>query len=219
MTTIIETTGVLDKLQSEFGANKLKPLVTASERWKERNPQGTDSDWAKAMILEALSNIDEASSYWTFVAARLYLREIYSRQERVRGANVYSDFAEHVERLVQKGLYTSVLVEKYARAELEELGRIIEPERDRLFTYIGLKTLMDRYAAVDFNKQPVELPQERWLIIAMTLMQNETENRLGKVEEAYWAMSNLYMTVATPTLCKCRQAARTALELFHRYGR
>ena len=59
---------------------------------------------------------------------------------------------------------------------------------------------MDRYVAVDFSKQSVELPQERWLVIAMTLMQDETTNRLEKVAESYWAMSSLYMTVATPTL-------------------
>ena len=80
------------------------------------------------------------------------------------------------------------------------MGNLIEPERDKLFTYIGLKTFMDRYVAVDFNKKSVELPQERWLVIAMTLMQDETEQRLEKVAESYWAMSNLYMTVATPTL-------------------
>lgn len=200
MTIIIETTGIMDKLNAEFGADKLKPLLTASKRWKERHPEGTDSDWSQAMILEALSNIDEASAYWTFVAARICLQDVYSRQENVRGARVYTDFADNVERLVKKGLYTSVLIEKYSREELNQLGGILEPERDKLFTYIGLKTLVDRYVAVDFNKQPVELPQERWLIIAMTLMQNETDNRLGKIAEAYWAMSNLYMTVATPTL-------------------
>ncbi|MCM3744330.1 ribonucleoside-diphosphate reductase subunit alpha [Sporosarcina luteola] len=190
----------MDKLQAEFGADKLQPLIIASERWKERHLEGADSDWSKAMILEALSNIDEVSAYWTFVAARIYLQEVYSRQESVRQAKAYTDFADNVERLVKKGLYTSVLIEKYSREELEELGTFLEPERDKLFTYIGLKTLVDRYVAVDFNKDPVELPQERWLIIAMTLMQNETENRLDKVAEAYWAMSNLYMTVATPTL-------------------
>ncbi|WP_435368126.1 ribonucleoside-diphosphate reductase subunit alpha [Sporosarcina luteola] len=200
VTIITETTSIMDKLQAEFGADKLQPLIIASERWKERHPEGTDSDWSKAMILESLSNIDEASAYWTFVAARIYLQEVYSRQESVRGAKAYTDFADNVERLVKSGLYTSVLIEKYSREDLEKLGEIIEPERDKLFTYIGLKTLVDRYVAVDFNKDPVELPQERWLIIAMTLMQNETENRLGKVAEAYWAMSNLYMTVATPTL-------------------
>lgn len=203
MTTIIEKankTYILDKLQAEFGVDKLQPLLTASVRWNERHPAGSESDWSKAMILEVLSNIDEASAYWTFVAARIYLQEVYSRQESIRGANVYTDFADNVERLVKKGLYTPTLTEKYTRAELDKLGEIIAPERDNLFTYIGLKTLVDRYVAVDFNKQPVELPQERWLIIAMTLMQNEKENRLEKVAEAYWAMSSLYMTVATPTL-------------------
>ena len=39
------------------------------------------------------------------------------------------------------------------------------------------------------------------MIIAMTLMQHEDKaNRTEHVLEAYWALSNLYMTVATPTL-------------------
>lgn len=191
---------LLDKLQAEFGTEKLQPLLLASDRWNERHPEASRSEWAKAMILECLSNIDEASSYWTFVAARIYLDDVYARQAQARGVEVYTDFAKNVEKLVQQGLYTPVLTEKYSHDELNELGRFLEPERDKLFTYIGLKTLMDRYAAVNFDKQPVELPQERWMIIAMTLMQNETDNRLGKIAEAYWAMSNLYMTVATPTL-------------------
>ena len=191
---------LLNKLQAEYGTEKIAALVAASDRWKERHPQASISEWSKAMVLEALSNIDEASSYWTFVAARIYLADVYARQEQIRGVKPYTDFAENVEKLVQKGLYTPVLTEKYSQEELVALGGYLEPERDKLFTYIGLKTLVDRYVAVDFDKTSVELPQERWMIIAMTLMQNETDNRLGKVAEAYWAMSNLYMTVATPTL-------------------
>ena len=191
---------LLNKLQAEYGTEKIAALVAASDRWKERHPQASISEWSKAMVLEALSNIDEASSYWTFVAARIYLADVYARQEQIRGVKPYTDFAENVEKLVRKGLYTPVLTEKYSQEELVALGGYLEPERDKLFTYIGLKTLVDRYVAVDFDKTSVELPQERWMIIAMTLMQNETDNRLGKVAEAYWAMSNLYMTVATPTL-------------------
>lgn len=203
MTIKIAKTGIerlLDELQSEFGVSKIEPLIIASDRWRQRNPEGSESEWAKAMTLESLSNIDEAEVYWTFVAARIHLREVYNRQEQLRGAKVYTDFADNVARLVDQGLYTPVLTEKYSRADLEALGNLLDPERDKLFTYIGLKTLMDRYVAVNFTKQSVELPQERWLIIAMTLMQDETENRLEKVAESYWAMSNLFMTVATPTL-------------------
>ncbi|HZH58896.1 MAG TPA: ribonucleoside-diphosphate reductase subunit alpha, partial [Metabacillus sp.] len=67
--------------------------------------------------------------------------------------------------------------------------------------YIGLRTLSDRYLTKDFSKQVFELPQERFLVIAMTLMAKENKaNRLELIKQAYWAMSNLYMTVATPTL-------------------
>src|SRR5690625_3014200 len=39
------------------------------------------------------------------------------------------------------------------------------------------------------------------MIIAMYLMQDEKlEYRTERVLEAYWALSNLYMTVATPTM-------------------
>ncbi|WP_210470610.1 ribonucleoside-diphosphate reductase subunit alpha [Sporosarcina sp. 6E9] len=203
MTTKIKTPKIdqlLHKLQNEFGEQKIAPLLKVSARWIERHPDGQRSEWAKAMVLEAISFVAEDETYWTFVAARIYLEEVYAHEEKQRGKSVYADFAGHVESLVQKGLYTPVLTEKYSKADLDYLGSVIEPERDKLFTYIGLKTLIDRYVAVDFTKKPVELPQERWLVIAMTLMQDETENRLEKVAESYWAMSNLYMTVATPTL-------------------
>jgi ribonucleoside-diphosphate reductase alpha chain len=198
--TKTSTEMLLEDLQNEFGVEGIRPLLIASEKWNERHPEASASEWTKAMILETLSNIDEATTHWTFVAARIHLRDVYSRQEQLRGAKVYTDFADNVARLVKQGLYTPVLTEKYSREDLVILGNLIDPERDKLFTYIGLKTLMDRYVAVDFSKRSVELPQERWLVIAMTLMQDETTNRLEKVAESYWAMSSLYMTVATPTL-------------------
>lgn len=203
MTTKIKTTTIdqlIHQLQNEFGEEKIAPLLKVSQRWLERNPEGTDSEWAKAMILEAISFVAEDETYWTFVASRIYLEEVYNHEEATRGYTAYANFAKHVENLVNEGLYASFLTEKYTTEELNELGKLIQPERDKLFTYIGLKTFMDRYVAVDYSKKPVELPQERWLVIAMTLMQDEKENRLEKIAESYWATSNLYMTVATPTL-------------------
>ena len=78
---------------------------------------------------------------------------------------------------------------------------MIDPEKDKLFSYIGIYLLNDRYLARPTKNQVYELPQERFMIIAMEIMRNEPkEIRLDLVKEAYWAMSNLYMTVATPTL-------------------
>ena len=203
MTIIHETVGLnllLENLQEEFGKEQIAPLLEASETFQERHPLSSASEWTNAMVLESLSRIDEANAYWTFVAARIYLFDVYAKQKALRGADVYTDFAENVQKLVAQGLYTPILTEKYSVQELQEVGKLIDPSRDFLFTYIGLKTLVDRYVTVNFQKKSVELPQERWLIIAMTLMQDEKVDRIHKVGEAYWAMSNLYMTVATPTL-------------------
>lgn len=191
---------ILNDLQQEFGEEKIAPLEKVSNRWIERSVDESLKAWTRAMILEAISYVAEDEPYWTYIAARIYLNEIYHNEEKRRGRAVYSDFSGNVHELVEKGLYNPVLIEKYSSEELDRLGGMIEPKRDRLFTYIGLKTLVDRYVAVDFTKVPVELPQERWLIIAMTLMQDETFDRFEKIAESYWALSNLYMTVATPTL-------------------
>ncbi|HBL6234521.1 TPA: ribonucleoside-diphosphate reductase subunit alpha, partial [Listeria monocytogenes] len=89
----------------------------------------------------------------------------------------------------------------YSKEDLIAAGKLIDPEKDKLFTYNGLYLLATRYLATDSERNVYELPQERWLTIALYLMQNEPkEKRMKLVEEAYWALSNLYMTVATPTL-------------------
>ncbi len=89
LTIKIAKTGIdriVDELQGEFGAGKIEPLVIASERWLQKNPEGSQSEWTKAMTLESLSNLDESTTYWTFVAARIHLRDVYARQEQLRGA-------------------------------------------------------------------------------------------------------------------------------------
>ncbi|OAH59035.1 ribonucleoside-diphosphate reductase subunit alpha [Domibacillus aminovorans] len=203
ITIIPEIEQMLNHLTDEFGQEKIGPLLRVSERWTAKHPGYSASAWSKAMVLESLSFLDEEEPYWTFVAARIHLEESYREQAAKRKTSaegVYKDFASHVQILTEKGLYDPRLTIVYTTNELEKIGQLLQPKRDQLFTYIGLKMLMDRYVARDFDKTPAELPQERWLIIAMTLMQNETENRLEKIAESYWAMSNLYMTVATPTL-------------------
>ncbi|EAC6524062.1 TPA: ribonucleoside-diphosphate reductase subunit alpha, partial [Listeria monocytogenes] len=93
------------------------------------------------------------------------------------------------------------ILKNYSKEDLIAAGKLIDPEKDKLFTYNGLYLLATRYLATDSERNVYELPQERWLTIALYLMQNEPkEKRMKLVEEAYWALSNLYMTVATPTL-------------------
>lgn len=155
-------------------------------------------------LFYAVNQIAMDQPDWTFVAARLYLNELYQKAAENRGYDSslkYGDFYGLIKHLTSIGIYSSDLLNLYTKEEMNELTREIIPVRDELFNYIGLFLLADRYLARDHNRNIYELPQERFMIIAMTIMKNEDkDHRLKLVKEAYWALSNLYMTVATPTL-------------------
>ncbi|UOQ95703.1 ribonucleoside-diphosphate reductase subunit alpha [Halobacillus shinanisalinarum] len=157
---------------------------------------------AKALILECLAEISETEPDWTFLAARMQLEMMYEASNRNRGmSEPYMGLHHLIELLMDEEIYSTNLLTSYSKQEIEELEAAIVPGRDHLFTYIGLKTLGDRYLARSKAGNMFELPQERFMIIAMTLMaQEDRSKRLDLVKESYWALSHLYMTVATPTL-------------------
>lgn len=156
------------------------------------------------LIKNALENIDEANPDWTFLASQIYLQQLYEKAAQNRKYDAterYGSFYELIKLLTDKGIYTPALLEKYSEKEINYFNEQIDPEKDKLFHYLAIYTLATRYLATDHDKNVYELPQERWMIIAMHLMQDEKkEHRSQSVLEAYWALSNLYMTVATPTM-------------------
>jgi ribonucleoside-diphosphate reductase alpha chain len=156
------------------------------------------------LILTAVERISSLEPEWTYVAAEFYLKRLYrlsSDSRKTNEAKGYGSFYELINTLVQLGIYDSKLLKSYSKDEIDFLEKVMDPEKDRLFTYIGLLTMAERYLARSHQGEFLELPQERFMIIAMTLLANEqTEKRMELIKEAYWALSNLYMTVATPTL-------------------
>ena len=156
------------------------------------------------LTLAALERISMEEPDWTYVAADAYLTDLYRKASENREYNKeeqYGSLYELIQILTEKGIYNKMLLEVYTEEEINELATVINPDKDSLFTYIGVMTLADRYLATSHDKRVYELPQERFMIIAMTLMsQEKKEKRVELVKEAYWALSSLYMTVATPTL-------------------
>ncbi|MDF1507395.1 ribonucleoside-diphosphate reductase subunit alpha [Robertmurraya sp. DFI.2.37] len=165
----------------------------------------TDERTSKQTVLQyALNHVDMIEPNWTFLAAHMLLLELYEKaatSRKYEPNEKYGDFFHLIQYLSDIGIYSNDLLQAYSKEEIEQLGQEIDPDKDSLFTYMGLFLLADRYLAKDYHQNVYELPQERFMIIAMTLMKNEErQKRLSYVKEAYWALSNLYMTVATPTL-------------------
>lgn len=190
--------------------NEAEGLKIDIDPYKEKvarmlSPEFSREEQANLLIKTALENIDEAEPDWSYLAARIYLNELYNEAGTNRNYDAsthpYGSFYELIKMLTEKGLYSQHLLNKYTKEEIETSASFIEPSRDYLFNYLGIHTLATRYLTKDYSKNAYELPQERWLVIAMYLMQDEkSEMRMEYVKEAYWALSNLYMTVATPTL-------------------
>lgn len=146
--------------------------------------------------------IKKTNINWQYVASRLLIYDLYkeaaiNRKYKHFG---YGNFYELVKELVEKNYYGKYILENYTKEEIDELGKYIDSDRDNLFNYDGLNLLAKRYLVKGLDGQVLELPQERFLIIAMHLAIPEKEKKVFYAKKFYDLMSQLKMTVATPTL-------------------
>ena len=139
---------------------------------------------------------------WQYVASKLLIYDLYKESAINREYNHfgYGDFYELIKMLVSKNLYGDYLLESYSEEEIKELGSYIKSERDYLFNYDGLNLLNKRYLVKGLNNEVLELPQERFMVIAMHLAIPEMDKKVYYAKKFYDIMSMLKMTVATPTL-------------------
>jgi len=201
---IEEVSSYINDLKERFSHLYFDDFEEKIEQTVAARPNMDQDQLVNLLTLASLERISIDEPDWTYVASTVYLDQLYTKAAKSRnydGSLKYSSFDDLLDVLTDKGIYNNQLVTSYTKEEINELASIIDPSKDSLFTYIGLLTLADRYLAKSHEGDVYELPQERFLIIAMTLMmKEEKEKRLSLVKEAYWALSNLYMTVATPTL-------------------
>ncbi|TWT22307.1 ribonucleoside-diphosphate reductase subunit alpha [Luteimonas marina] len=195
----------IDRVHAEFPQLDIADYKRSVFGFVERKDAVNADDLVDHLIREAEARVDVAAPEWEIFAARLYLHRLYKRASRNRFYDTEQKYGSYVglqESLADRNVYSNDILRAYSKEELVEAGKMIDPGRDKLFAYNGLYLLATRYLATDTSRAVYELPQERWLTIALYLMQDEKprERRMQLVGEAYWALSNLYMTVATPTL-------------------
>lgn len=157
----------------------------------------TTEEIQQTLIKTAVDKIDIDRPNWTFVAARLFLYDLYHKVARFSGYNHLKDYFAKGEK---EGRILLGLKEKY---DLEDLNSYIRPERDMNFTYLGIKTLYDRYLLKDKNSKPIELPQHMFMAISMFLAQNEKDAQFW-AKKFYDLLSTFEVMLATPTLSNAR---------------
>ena len=99
---------------------------------------------------------------------------------------------------IDKGIELDILDEELKNYDLEKLGNAIEHQRDNQFTYLGLKTLYDRYF-IHSDEVRYELPQVFFMRVAMGLAIEE-KDREERTIEFYRLLSSFDYMSSTPTL-------------------
>lgn len=154
-------------------------------------------DIPQTLIKMAVDKIDIDAPNWSFVAARLFLYDLYYKVNHFRGYKHLKDYFELGE---SQGRIAPGFKEKF---DLEWLNAAIEPDRDWQFNYLGIKTLYDRYLLKDAQNNPIELPQHMFMAIAMFLAQRESDPNVRALE-FYEVLSKFELMCATPTLANAR---------------
>ncbi|ASM40742.1 ribonucleoside-diphosphate reductase subunit alpha [Campylobacter sp. RM12327] len=157
----------------------------------------TTEEIQQTLIKTAVEKIDIDRPNWTFVAARLFLYDLY---HKVTGYSGYNHLREYFEKGEKAGRIMLGLKDKY---DLDDLNSYLDYKRDLQFNYLGIKTLYDRYLIKDSNAKPIELPQHMFMAIAMFLAQNEFDCQ-SWAKKFYDLISKFEVMPATPTLSNAR---------------
>jgi len=168
----------------------------------------TTAEIQEILIRSASDLIDLEHPNYQFVAARLLL---FSIRKQIFG-RIYDSLTvlEHTRKCVEIGVYDSEILNLYTEEEFEKLESFIDHDRDYLFTYAGLRQVVDKYLVQDRSTNELyETPQYMYLLIAATIfLKYPKETRLDYVKKYYDAISKHKINIPTPIMAGVRTPLR-----------
>ena len=168
----------------------------------------TTAEIQEILIKSASDLIDLENPNYQYVAARLLLfslrkslygkiREMPHLESQIMGCTSYD-------------VYDKEIFTKYSKEEIDKANSFIDHDRDFLFTYAGLRQVVDKYLVQDRSTgQAYETPQFMYIMIALTIFQNyPKEKRLNYVRRYYDAISRHKLNIPTPIMAGVRTPLR-----------
>jgi ribonucleoside-diphosphate reductase alpha chain len=168
----------------------------------------TTKEIQEILIRSASDLIDLDHPNYQYVAARLLLfsvrKQIYGRMKEM------PNLEEHIYNCVNVQVYDSDIYSKYSREEIQKINSYIDHDRDYLFTYAGLRQVVDKYLVQDRSSGGVyETPQFMYIMIALTVFaEYPKETRLSYIKRYYDAISKHKINIPTPIMAGVRTPLR-----------
>jgi len=170
----------------------------------------TTAEIQEILIRSASDLIDLETPNYQFVAARLLLFGLY---KQVFGPSWNQGFPHIYNHLMQgacSGIYDKLLPSRYSEEEWDKINSWIDHDRDFLFTYAGLRQVVDKYLVQDRSSGNLyETPQYMYMLISATIFSEyPKENRLDYVRRYYNAISKHRINIPTPIMAGVRTPLR-----------
>jgi len=168
----------------------------------------TTAEIQEILIRSASDLIDLDHPNYQFVAARLLLFSL--RKSLYGGIKDFPHLEQHIYNCVDKGVYDNEVFVKYSKEEIDKVNSYIDHDRDLLFTYAGLRQVVDKYLVQDRSAGKVyETPQFMYLMISLTIFaEYPKETRLDYVKRYYDAISKHKINIPTPIMAGVRTPLR-----------
>ena len=168
----------------------------------------TTTEIQEILIKSASDLIDLDHPNYQFVAARLLLFSI--RKQLYGKVRELPSLSDHITECAYNGIYDKDIFAKYTLEEIDEVDTYIDHERDFLFTYAGLRQVVDKYLVQDRSSGNVyETPQFMYIMIALTIFRDYSkEIRLSYVKRYYDAISKHRINIPTPIMAGVRTPLR-----------
>ena len=164
-------------------------------------------DLYKNLIETAESKVSQIQPKWQFVASKLYLMEMYAEAYNIKDKK-YPHLADVLKKGIASKVYDPEIIYKYSEEDIDEINKMIDPDRDLTFSINALKQFNKKYCKNYSKTKKLELPQITYVRVAMGLCYNlgsEFNNkvkmtRLEIIKELYDVLSGAYATLATPIM-------------------
>ena len=195
---------IISKVQREFDSQRY-PIESLYFKFESfTKPEMNDKEILDAVIRAASELTSKEAPDWEIIAARFlsYKINLEIREEEER-YDIY-DFKSKIKFLTDKNLYGAYILENYSSADIDELQKYLDYNRDDIFTYSGLDLLRKRYLITTYDGRLVERVQEMFMGIAMHLAIPE-KDKVAFAKRLYDILSSLKATMATPTMTNARK--------------
>jgi ribonucleoside-diphosphate reductase alpha chain len=168
----------------------------------------TTAEIQEILIRSASDLIDLEHPNYQYVAARLLLfavrKQLYGKMKEL------PSLEHHIYNCVNREVYDNDIFNKYSKEEIDKVDSYIDHDRDYLFTYAGLRQVVDKYLVQDRSGGGVyETPQFMYMMIALTIFaEYPKETRMSYVKRYYDAISKHKINIPTPIMAGVRTPLR-----------